>query len=171
MKRTILSCFAVFAALMFITAPVLAEEILVAPEERPDVAFSPVELAEAESAIEVYVYGKPPSPDTFRIFDRATSETVVLKLEEVLLDEIRPLENDHFALDARFVSEDGVPYILSFAIGQDDEAITIRYFSRRDEIEPIERLVVKDVTIRKSGDREIYEWTQVEDTWELRSAE
>lgn len=171
MKNVIQTSLTTLFGILLIAGPVAGEEYLVETEERAQPALTPVELTEAKNTVELYVYGKPPGTDSFRLFDRSTSEEVTLTLEEVYTDDIRVLENDHYALDARFSSEDGVRYVLSFAFGEDTSTEDVLYFGRHVESEPIERFEIKAVTIRQRGDQTVYEWVESGGKWELQAVE
>jgi hypothetical protein len=129
---------------------------------------TPVDLAEAALAVESYVYQKPPSADELRVYDRMEGKVVTLKLEEVDLERVRRLRNGNVALTARFQDGDGTPYQLVFAVGENAPTETVFHHGLRTQVEALDQLLVKDVVIVRSGDRQRFVWKRNGADWELQ---
>jgi len=174
MRRTGPAAFLIAVVLATFHAHVFSQELTFEEEAKDDHqedlighARTPVDMASAILAVETYVYGRPPTTDSLRILDRKKNKLVTLTMDRIDTKRIKRLGDGDVAISARFTSDEGTPYTLSFAIGENAPTDRVLDDGWTVEIDALDQMLVKDVTIQSVDGKARYTWEKEDGTWTM----
>lgn len=138
------------------------------PENILGAAVSPAEKADAVRAIDSYVYSRPPSSESLKLYDPVGENVATLTLESIHGDSARRLDRRNLAIPAHLTNAEGGKYKVWFVVGPDTEKETVVNYFRKMKVSGLEQFRVKDVVIQAVNGKQQFDWKETESGWTIQ---
>jgi hypothetical protein len=123
------------------------------------------EKVDVSDAIKGYVYMKPPTRDSLKVFDAVKGDVVVLTFKRLVLDKSQggcatKGANGYLAVCGEFTSPEGETYVLIFVLHRQDAREEVWTDGNMTKRKTLGKMVVRDVIIGSVDGVKRQEWTQ-----------